>query len=79
MVHAEALEDIKGTPVGAGDILLAIYLGGGAKPAALKDAIAWSAASVPLPGTSIPTPAQAGAISVRTREDFDRARVLVEA
>jgi 1-phosphofructokinase family hexose kinase len=77
--HCEPIEKVSGTPVGAGDILLGIFIAAGGDVKALESAIAWSAASVPLPGTSIPTPAQAGAISVRTREDFDRARVLVEA
>jgi 1-phosphofructokinase family hexose kinase len=77
--HCEPIEKVSGTPVGAGDILLGIFIAAGTDVAALEKAIAWSAASVPLPGTSIPTPAQAGAIHVRTREDFDRARVLVEA
>jgi 1-phosphofructokinase family hexose kinase len=77
--HCEPIEKVSGTPVGAGDILLGIFIAAGCDAKALESAIAWSAASVPLPGTSIPTPAQAGAISVRTREDFDRARVLVEA
>jgi 1-phosphofructokinase len=77
--HCEPIEKVSGTPVGAGDILLGIFIAAGCDVKALETAIAWSAASVPLPGTSIPTPAQAGAVSVRTREDFDRARVLVEA
>ena len=77
--HCEPIEKVSGTPVGAGDILLGIFIAAGADVPALEAAIAWSAASVPLPGTSIPTPAQAGAVSVRTREDFDRARVVVEA
>ncbi len=77
--HCEPVEKVSGTPVGAGDILLGIFIAAGTDIKALESAIAWSAASVPLPGTSIPTPAQAGAVTVRTREDFDRARVLVEA
>jgi 1-phosphofructokinase family hexose kinase len=77
--HCEPIEKVSGTPVGAGDILLGIFIAAGCDVPALEAAIAWSAASVPLPGTSVPTPAQAGAITVRTRDDFDRARVLVEA
>jgi 1-phosphofructokinase family hexose kinase len=77
--HCEPIEKVTGAPVGAGDILLGIFIAAGTDVAALEKAIAWSAASVPLPGTSTPTPAQAGAIHVRTREDFDRTRVLVEA
>ena len=77
--HCEPTTKVHGTPVGAGDILLGIFIAAGADVAALEKAISWSAASVPLPGTSIPSPAQAGAVAVRTRSDFDRARVLVEA
>ena len=77
--HCEPITKVSGTPVGAGDILLGIFIAAGADLPALEAAIAWSAASVPLPGTSIPSPAQAGAVTVRTRTDFDRARVLVEA
>ena len=78
VMHCEPEHAAIGTPVGAGDILLAIYLGGGATPGALKDAIAWSAASVPLPGTAIPTPAQAEAVSVKTNEVLKDSRELAE-
>lgn len=78
VIHCEPEISAMGTPVGAGDILLAIYLGGGAKPAALKDAIAWSAASVPLPGTAIPTPAQAAAVGVKVNEIPTDSRELAE-
>lgn len=78
VIHCEPEKSAVGTPVGAGDILLAIYLGGGAQPSALKDAIAWSAASVPLPGTAIPTPAQAAAVSVKVNEVLKDARELAE-
>ena len=78
VMHCEPERSATGTPVGAGDILLAIYLGGGATPSALKDAIAWSAASVPLPGTAIPTPAQAAAVSVKTNEVPKDSRELAE-
>ncbi len=77
--HCEPVEKVSGTPVGAGDILLGVFIAAGADVKALEAAVAWSAASVPLPGTSIPSPAQAGAVTVRTRDDFDRARQLVEA
>lgn len=76
--HCEPIEKVSGTPVGAGDILLGIFIAAGRDVAALEKAIAWSAASVPLPGTSIPTPAQASEIHVRTSADFDRSRLLVE-
>ena len=78
VMHCEPEQVAVGTPVGAGDILLAIYLGGGATPAALKDAISWSAASVPLTGTGIPTPAQAAAVKVRVNDAPSEARVLAE-
>ena len=78
VMHCEPEHAATGTPVGAGDILLAIYLGGGATPSALKDAIAWSAASVPLPGTAIPTPAQAAEVSVKTNEVPKDSRELAE-
>lgn len=78
VVHCEPEVAAVGTPVGAGDILLAIYLGGGAVPIALKDAIAWSAASVPLPGTAIPTPAQAVAVGVKVNEVLTDSRELAE-
>ena len=78
VMHCEPENAATGTPVGAGDILLAIYLGGGATPSALKDAIAWSAASVPLPGTAIPTLAQASAVLVKTNEVPKDSRELAE-
>jgi 1-phosphofructokinase len=78
VIHAEAAEDIQGTPVGAGDILLGSFLAGGANAAALPGAIQWSAASVSLPGTGIPTPAQAAAIKVIVNNNVDSARELVE-
>lgn len=78
VMHCEPAQAASGTPVGAGDILLAIYLGGGATPTALKDAIAWSAASVPLPGTAIPTPAQAAAVGVKVNEIPIDSRELAE-
>ena len=78
VIHCEPETAASGTPVGAGDILLAIYLGGGAKPQALKDAIAWSAASVPLPGTAIPTKAQAASVGVRVNGQINDDRKLQE-
>ena len=77
-VHAEPVHPVNGVPVGAGDIMLATFLGGGANESALAGAVAWSAASVALPGTSIPTPAQAAAVEVRVNSDLDSARTLVE-
>ena len=78
VIHCEPEKVAQGTPVGAGDILLAIYLGGGAQPSALKDAIAWSAASVPLEGTAIPTKAQATAVGVIVNDAPSALRELAE-
>ncbi len=77
-IHVECTEEIVGTPVGAGDILLATFIGGGADAAALVDAVRWSAASVKLPGTAIPTPAQAAAIPVTRHAQPDPSRPLIE-
>lgn len=77
-VHAEPAQPVHGVPVGAGDILLATFIAGGANVQALANAVAWSAASVALPGTSIPTPAQAGAVKVFVHDNVDAARNLVE-
>lgn len=78
IIHCEPETVAQGTPVGAGDILLAIYLGGGAQPRALKDAIAWSAASVPLEGTAIPTKSQATAVGVIVHDAPSAQRELAE-
>ena len=77
-LHAEAAVTITGTPVGAGDILLATFIGAGANADALPTAVQWSAASVALPGTAIPTPAQAAAIPVTINAIVDESRQLVE-
>jgi 1-phosphofructokinase len=54
-------------------------LAGGADEHALEGAVQWSAASVALPGTAIPTPAQAAAIEVLVHHDVDVKRSLSEA
>jgi 1-phosphofructokinase family hexose kinase len=77
-VHVEPDVQIKGTPVGAGDILLATFIGGGANADALVGAVQWSAASVALPGTAIPTAEQAAAIPVTRHANLRVARQLVE-
>ena len=52
--------------VGAGDTLLAGFLaGGGAGADALRTGVAWAAASVALPGTSMPGPADLDLAAVR--------------
>lgn len=76
--HAECTEVIQGTPVGAGDILLATFIGGGANADALEGAVRWSAASVKLPGTAIPTREEAAAIHVTRHALPERTRQLIE-
>ena len=65
-------------PVGAGDILLATFIAGGADVEALPGAVSWSAASVPLEGTAIPTPSQAANVKVKVNKDLEQNRALVE-
>jgi fructose-1-phosphate kinase PfkB-like protein len=77
-VHVEPAHPVVGTPVGAGDILLATFLAGGANELALEGAVQWSAASVALPGTAIPTPEQAAAVKVRVNHSVDGSRHLAE-
>ena len=76
--HVEPAHPVVGVPVGAGDIMLATFIAGGANAKALEKAVAWSAASVPLEGTSIPTKAQADAVQVRVTMTLDTHRTLVE-
>ncbi len=78
VVHAEPEHPVVGVPVGAGDILLATFIAGGANAAALSGAVAWSAASVPLEGTQIPTPQQAANVSVKVNTNLENGRSLVE-
>jgi len=78
LMHVEPAHPVVGTPVGAGDILLAAFLAGGANKDALAGAVQWSAASVALPGTAIPTPAQAAAVEVIVHSEINLDRQLVE-
>jgi len=78
VAHVEPAEPVVGVPVGAGDILLATFLAGGVNAKALSKAVAWSAASVPLEGTSIPTLEQVEAVQVRVTITLDTHRTLVE-
>jgi 1-phosphofructokinase len=78
VLHAEPQEVVVGVPVGAGDILLATFLAGGANAQALPDAVAWSAASVPLEGTAIPTKEQVAAVKVKINANLEPTRSLVE-
>jgi 1-phosphofructokinase len=60
--------------VGAGDTMLAGFLAAGAQGAeALRAAVAWGAAAVTLPGTSVPTPADIDldAVVVQPAADTD--------
>lgn len=77
-VHVEPETQVHGIPVGAGDILLATFIGGGANADALVGAVQWSAASVALPGTAIPTAEQAAQISVLRHAELLPTRQLVE-
>ena len=78
VVHVEPAAEVIGTPVGAGDILLATYLAGVDSDAALAGAVRWSAASVALPGTAIPTPEQAAAVQVLVHPTVELNRELRE-
>ena len=72
--HAEAKAEPKST-VGAGDAMLAGFLSaGGAGPAALAAGVAWGAASVSLPGSTMPGPEDVGAHRVVLHPDIDRQR-----
>lgn len=78
VLHAEPQKAVTGIPVGAGDILLATFIAGGANKEALAGAVAWSAASVPLEGTAIPTPEQAAQMPVVLHDVVQDNRSLVE-
>lgn len=77
-IHCEATVDAVGNPVGAGDVLLGTFLGAGADEKALEVGVAWSATSVQLEGTAIPTPEQAAAMKVTRHLEINRNRTLVE-
>ena len=79
VTFAEPTRQVQGIPVGAGDILLAIYLAAGMNSEALQEAVKWSAASVALPGTAIPTFEQANKIEVILNKDIDFQRELEDA
>ena len=78
VIHVEPEEKVVGVPVGAGDILLATFIAGGADSDALPAAVSWSAASVPLEGTAIPTVSQAARVKVKINSELERGRSLVE-
>ena len=77
-IHCEPAHEVHGNPVGAGDILLGIFLAAGADEEALSDAVSWSAASVPLPGTSIPTFEQASEMDVNVNRNPDLGRTILD-
>ena len=78
VIHVEPETKVIGVPVGAGDILLATFIAGGADLTALSGAVAWSAASVPLKGTAIPTAEQADKVKVKVNQSLEANRSLVE-
>jgi 1-phosphofructokinase len=73
--HAVAPVPSPLSTVGAGDALLAGYLyatGGGSTPVdALRTGVAWGAAAVSLPGSSMPTPADVAGIQVSMTTEPD--------
>jgi 1-phosphofructokinase len=65
--------------VGAGDALLAGFLGAGAKgPAALVDALAYGCAAISLPGSRMPQPADLDRGAVHVHAGFDPDQPLTE-
>lgn len=63
--------------VGAGDSMLAGFLaGGGRGPDALASGLAWAAAAVALPGTTMPGPEDLQPASTRVSDVFDEDRPL---
>lgn len=77
-VHADTPPLTPRSNVGAGDATLAGFLAaGGAGAEALRQAVAWGAAAVRLPGTSMPGPSDIDLDEVRLH-DIDRDRPLSE-
>jgi 1-phosphofructokinase len=77
--HAEAIVAQPRSSVGAGDALLAGFLARGADgPAALVEAVAWGAAAVSLPGSSMPRPHDISIDAVRLHPGVDRGRLLTD-
>ena len=75
IAHVAPTADIAGSTVGAGDTLLAGFLANGANASALEAAVQWSAAAIRLPGTGVPTTAQAKVepVVVSTEVTLDRS------
>ncbi len=75
--HGEAVVTNPRSTVGAGDALLAGFLAsGGTGRRSLREALAWGAAAVSLPGSRMPTPADLDHSSVRLHPSVDHNRVL---
>jgi 1-phosphofructokinase len=75
-LHAEARGVSVVNNVGAGDALLAGFLGHGARPEALAEAIAWSVAACASPGTRMRAVGDADRASVTVHDHIDRDRRL---
>ena len=74
--HAEAPAIVRSS-VGAGDATLAGFLAAGARGfSALRQGVAWGAAAVSLPGSTMPRPADIRPESVRVRAHIDGGRLL---
>ena len=74
--HAEAPAIVRSS-VGAGDATLAGFLAAGARGfSALRQGVAWGAAAVSLPGSTMPRPADIRPESVRVRARIDGGRLL---
>lgn len=75
--YGEAAVDSPVSAVGAGDATLAGFLaGGGAGPEALREALAWGAAAVQLPGSRMPGPHDLDRTAVRLAETVPHDRDL---
>jgi 1-phosphofructokinase len=75
--YGEATVDSPVSAVGAGDATLAGFLAaGGHGPDALREALAWGAAAVQLPGSRMPTPTDLDRSAVRLAESVPHDRDL---
>lgn len=74
--HAEAPVTARST-VGAGDAMLAGFLsGGGCGVGALSSGVAWGAAAVSLPGSTMPGPEEVGSHPVRVHPEVEWEKKL---
>jgi 1-phosphofructokinase len=76
-VHGEAPIEDAVNAVGAGDALLAGFIAGGANPAALSTAIAWSVAACRSPGTRMRPVRDEDCAAVIVHDSIDRARIML--